>query len=195
LSVSGGTPVQGTATLTSAAPSGGATVALSSSNTSAATVPDSVNVPSGSTTGTFTVNTKAVSSTATADISGTYLGITQKSTLSVNALVHADFTVIPDANTTVSAGQCSATQISGTSTQRLLCTFDAGTSTPIPGITSFAWTLPNMTFTGQTLSDRVIPCGGFSSAGTQKDVTLTITAPAGSDTVKKSVTFIKGSPC
>jgi hypothetical protein len=135
-----------------------------------------------------------VQSSTNADISGTYLGVTQKSTLSVNALVHADFTVIPDANTTVSAGQCSASK-NGDGTQLLLCTFDASISTPIPGITNFSWTLPNATFTGQTLSGKSIPCGGFSSAGTQKDVTLTITSPAGSDTMKKSVTFIKGSPC
>jgi hypothetical protein len=55
--VLGGTPVTGTVRLTAAAPSGGFTVPLSSDNTAAATVPDSVTVPAGATTATFPVTT------------------------------------------------------------------------------------------------------------------------------------------
>lgn len=57
-SVVGGTPVTGTVRLESAAPSGGATVFLSSDNTTVATVPSTVTVPAGATTATFTVETK-----------------------------------------------------------------------------------------------------------------------------------------
>lgn len=194
-SVAGGTAVQGTVTLSTGAPAGGATVTLASSNPAAATVPASVVVPQGSASATFNVTTLVVASSTTADISGTYAGITQKATLSVAAAIHADFIVTPDAGTAVSAGQCSATQVSGTATQKLNCTFDGRSSTPNPGITAYQWTLPGASMSGATLSDPIVPCGGFSSAGSARDVTLVITAPGGSDTVKKSVTFIKGAPC
>jgi hypothetical protein len=197
-SIGGGNTVQGTATLTAAAPSGGATVTLSSSNTSVATVPSSVVVPQGSATATFTVTALVVGSTTTATISGTYLNVTQTAPLSVTAQsVHADFIVTPDSGTTVSAGQCSASQVSGTSTQKLLCTFDASSATPSSGITEYRWTLPGASTPqfGVKLSDAIIPCGGFSSAGTQKDVTLKITASGGTDTTTKSITFVKGAPC
>jgi hypothetical protein len=195
-SIAGGNAVQGTATLTTGAPAGGATVALSSSNKSVATVPDSIVVPQGSASATFTVTALVVGTTTTATITGSYLNVTQSAPLSVTAqVVNADFIVTPDAGTTVSAGQCSASQVTGTTTQKLLCTFDASGSTG--GITEYRWTLPGAPATAGPVkyTDQIIPCGGFSSAGTQKDVTLVITAPGGTDSVTKSVTFVKGAPC
>jgi len=197
-SIGGGSTVQGTATLTAGAPAGGATIGLSSNNTQVATVPSSVVVPQGSTSATFTVTALVVGSTQTATISGTYLNVTQTAALSVTAqAVHADFVVTPDSGTTVSAGQCSASQVSGTATQKLLCTFDASSATPTSGITEYRWTLPGTSASqfGMKLSDPIIPCGRFSSAGTQKDVTLTITAPGGTNSATKSITFVKGAPC
>lgn len=197
-SIAGGNTVQGTATLTAGAPTGGATVALTSSKPSVATVPGSVAVPQGGTSATFTVTALAVGAADTTTISGVYANVTQTATLSVTASgPHADFVVTPDSGTTVSAGQCSASQVSGTSTQKLLCTFDASSATPSSGITEYRWTLPGTSAAqfGVKLSDAIIPCGGFSSAGTQKDVTLKITASGGTDTTTKSITFVKGAPC
>lgn len=196
-SVAGGNTVQGTVTLSAGAPAGGATVSLSSSKTSVATVPGSVVVPQGSASAAFTVTALTIGATDTTVISGVYLNVTQTAALSVTAAaVHADFIVTPDAATTVSAGQCSALKLGG-GTQRLQCTFDASGSTPSAGITEYRWTLPGASPTAgpAKYADQIIPCGGFSDAGTQKDVTLTITAPGGTNTVTKSVTFIKGSPC
>jgi hypothetical protein len=196
-SIGGGSTVQGTATLTAGAPAGGATIGLSSNNTQVATVPSSVVVPQGSTSATFTVTALVVGSTQTATISGTYLNVTQTAALSVTAQgVHADFIVTPDQGTTVSQGQCSAAKL-GDGTQRLLCTFDATNSTPSTGITEYRWTLPGAAPKAGPAKyiDQIIPCGGFPDTGTQKDVTLTITAPGGTDTKTNSVTFIKGSPC
>jgi hypothetical protein len=82
-SVTGGTSSTGTVTLSSAAPTGGAVVTLSSNN-AAATVPASVTVAANATTATFTVTTIAVGSPASATISGTYTGATQTATLTVN---------------------------------------------------------------------------------------------------------------
>lgn len=83
--VTGGNSSSGTVTLSAAAPSSGAVVALASSNTSAATVPASVTVPAGSTSATFTVSTSAVSASTAVTISGTYGGATRTASLTVAA--------------------------------------------------------------------------------------------------------------
>ena len=64
----------GTVTLSSAAPSSGFTVDLTSDNTAAATVPPSITVPSGSTRATFTISTKEVTNAQSAVIIGTVGG-------------------------------------------------------------------------------------------------------------------------
>ncbi len=70
-SVAPGGTSQATVTVSAAAPSAGATVGLSSSNTSVATVPGNVTVASGATTATFTVTAAgAGSSTITATLNG-----------------------------------------------------------------------------------------------------------------------------
>jgi hypothetical protein len=82
-SVVGGNTSQGTASLTSAAPSGGAVVTLSSSNTSAATVPASVTVPAGAVSATFVVSTASVTASTSLTISGAFGGTTRSATLTV----------------------------------------------------------------------------------------------------------------
>jgi hypothetical protein len=82
-SVVGGNSSTGTVTLSGAAPSGGAVVALSSSNTAAARVPSSVTVAAGATSATFTVSTSAVAASTTVSISGTYGGATRSVSLTV----------------------------------------------------------------------------------------------------------------
>src|SRR5258708_2280750 len=71
-SVAGGNSSTGTVTLSGAAPSGGAVVTLSSSNTTAARTPSSVTIAAGATSATFTVSTSAVLASTTVSISGTY---------------------------------------------------------------------------------------------------------------------------
>ncbi|HZH98030.1 MAG TPA: proprotein convertase P-domain-containing protein, partial [Fimbriimonadaceae bacterium] len=83
-SVVGGNPSTGTVTLTSAAPTGGASVSLTSSST-AITVPASVTVPAGATTATFTANTIRVTADVTRSVSATYLGVTKSANLTVIA--------------------------------------------------------------------------------------------------------------
>jgi len=82
-SVSGGNSSTGTVTLSGAAPSGGAQVALSSSNTAAARVPSSVTVAAGATSATFTVGTSAVGASTTVTISAAYGGATRSVSLTV----------------------------------------------------------------------------------------------------------------
>lgn len=85
-SVVGGNPISGTVKLSAAAPSGGAVVTLTSSDTSVVTVPSSVTVAAGSTTGpSFTINTSAVSSSTPVTITASYDGSSANATLTVNA--------------------------------------------------------------------------------------------------------------
>jgi hypothetical protein len=85
-SVVGGNTSEGTASLTSAAPSGGAVVTLSSSNTSAATVPASVTVPAGAFSATFVVSTASVAASTSLTIGGAFGGATRSATLTVTPL-------------------------------------------------------------------------------------------------------------
>jgi len=82
-SVSGGNSSTGTATLTGAAPAGGQVVTLSSSNTAVATVPASVTIAPGASSGTFTITTMAVAASTTVTISATSGGVTRTAVLSV----------------------------------------------------------------------------------------------------------------
>ena len=83
-SVAGGNSSSGTVTLSGVAPSGGAAVTLTSSDTSAAQVPASVTVSAGSATSTFTVNTSSVSSATSVTITGAFNG-SATARLTVNA--------------------------------------------------------------------------------------------------------------
>src|SRR5450759_3646509 len=76
-SVVGGSPSTGTVTLRTAAPSGGAVVALSSSATAVATVPASVTVPAGATTQTCPVTSYPVAASSSATITASYSGGTK----------------------------------------------------------------------------------------------------------------------
>jgi FG-GAP-like repeat/Cep192 domain 4/Abnormal spindle-like microcephaly-assoc'd, ASPM-SPD-2-Hydin/HYDIN/CFA65/VesB-like, Ig-like domain len=83
--VSGGNPVASNQVqLNGPAPSGGATVALSSSNPAVAAVPASVLVPAGyRVSQQFVITTTPVTSSTAVTISATYLGITKSATLTV----------------------------------------------------------------------------------------------------------------
>lgn len=92
--VTGGESSTGTVHLTSAAPSGGADIVLDSSNTAVATVPESVTVPAGETSATFTVSTSAQDFDQSSAISASYGGVTDSVILSVTASQSADTVTI-----------------------------------------------------------------------------------------------------
>jgi len=81
-SVLGGNPSQGTVTLFTAAPAGGALITLSSDNP-VATVSPSVTVPGGSSSASFVINTSSVSASTTANLTANYLGSSQGASLTV----------------------------------------------------------------------------------------------------------------
>jgi hypothetical protein len=81
--VVGGNGSTGTATLTSAAPTGGAVVSLSSSNTAVATLPASVTIAAGATSATFAATTSSVTTSTPVTITATYSGTSKTTTLTV----------------------------------------------------------------------------------------------------------------
>ena len=83
-SVSGGSPSQGTVTLSGAAPAGGAAVTVSSGG-SAASVPTTVTVPAGATTASFAITTSSVTSSTPVTITASFGGATRTATLTVTA--------------------------------------------------------------------------------------------------------------
>jgi len=82
-SVSGGATSTGTVTLSGPAPAGGASVSLSSSDVTVATVPATINIAQGASTGTFTITTLAQSFGTSATISAAYHGLTKSAVLAV----------------------------------------------------------------------------------------------------------------
>jgi hypothetical protein len=121
--VAGGTPVVGTVTLNGAASPGGVTVALSSDNTAAATVPTSVSVPAGATHASFPVTTLTVPNPQSALIIGTAGGVTAYAIVTVRTPFQAangSISILPAGNgsgaiTSQPAGiSCTVTLGSGT---------------------------------------------------------------------------------
>jgi hypothetical protein len=88
-SVAGGNGSTGTATLTAAAPAGGAVVSLASSQTSVATVPASVTIAAGATSATFAVTTSSVAANTAVTITASYGGVNRTTTLTVTPVAAA----------------------------------------------------------------------------------------------------------
>ncbi|HEX4683867.1 MAG TPA: hypothetical protein VH277_14205 [Gemmatimonadaceae bacterium] len=82
--VTGGTSVQASISLTGPAPSGGALVTLVSTDTTVATVPASVLIPAGSSSAGFVVSTKAVTTASSTNVGGGFAGGFNVTTLRVN---------------------------------------------------------------------------------------------------------------
>jgi hypothetical protein len=163
-SVTGGTAAQGTATLSGAAPSGGAAVTLTS-NAGAATVPASVTVAAGSTSATFSVGTAAVSSSTSVTISGAHGGTTRTASLTVNPAATGG-----TATLTVTA--------SGRSGERITSS-PAGVSVSVgsTGTASFA-TGTSITLTVSNGRDAIWSGACSSSGSKRRSCTFTLSANA-----------------
>ena len=81
--VVGGASSTGTVKLTGAAPSGGISVSLSSSNPSVATVPSTVTVAAGANSATFSIDTVAVAGSTSVTITASLSAATKESVLQV----------------------------------------------------------------------------------------------------------------
>ena len=81
--VVGGTAVTATVSLTAPAPSGGATIALSSSEPQLASVPTTIVIGAGATSAIFAISTATTRKNAIATITSTYAGVTKTATLKI----------------------------------------------------------------------------------------------------------------
>jgi len=173
-SVVGGSPSVCTVTLGTAAPTGGAVIALNSSSTSA-TVPASITVAAGATTATFNIKTVPVSATATANVSGSYSGAVNTVSVTIKTPNITGLTLNP---TSVAGGSSST----GTVT--------LGGAAPAGG---FSITLKSNSSDATVPSTITIPAGATSATFTittssvTANVNATITATFGAST--KSVTL------
>jgi hypothetical protein len=81
--VAGGNTSKGTITLSAPAPSGGAAVSLTSSNSAVAKVPASVTVSGGGTSNSFTVTTSSVTTATDVQLKAAYSGAIISATLTI----------------------------------------------------------------------------------------------------------------
>jgi hypothetical protein len=198
-SVIGGANVPASVTLTLPAPSGGATISLSSSNGAAATVPATVVVPANTAGADYIITTAPVTNQVEVTIGGVFKGVTRNAVLTVRPVpsVRAEFTYGPLSTTNPPPGQCTATRVNASGGGNFLrCEFNASASTPNPGITSYSWQFPGATapVTGIIVSDPIVPCGTFAAV-VDRVVTLTVTAPQGTNAISKTITFQKVNEC
>ena len=82
-SVIGGNPVTCTVTLTNAAPAGGATLAITTTQPNIIDVPASVPIGSGATGTQFQITTRLVPAPVPVTITASYLGVTRNASLNV----------------------------------------------------------------------------------------------------------------
>ena len=194
VSVTGGASSTGTVTLSSAAPTGGAVVTLTSNNTAAATVPASVTVAAGATSATFTATTVAVGTTTAVTISGTYNG-TQGATLTVNAptVVVSSVSLSP-ASVTGGASSTGTVTLSGaapTGGAAVTLTSSNTAAATVPASVTVAAGATSATFTATTVAVGTTTAVTISGTynGTQ-GATLTVNAPT---VVVSSVTLSPAS--
>jgi uncharacterized protein (TIGR03437 family) len=168
-SVASGGTVQGTVTLSAAAPVGGAAVALSS-NSSVATIPSTIIVPAGGTTATFTIAAGTVSSTQSATILASYQGSSAQATLNITVasgtlpqwnLLSATITCPGGASGTAGIGINDEMFPDGTvgTATFLGCNFGVGHSP----VSIFNAEFRNVTIDGNTFSSSTIVTGAAYS--------------------------------
>lgn len=105
--VSAGATGQGTVTLTAAAPSGGMSVVLTSSNVAVATVPATVAIAAGATTATFTVT--AVSAGTAIIVASANGTVSQSPSLTITARLAALASIVLDAPTVIGGNNIGGT--------------------------------------------------------------------------------------
>ena len=176
--VVGGHSSQGSVTLTSPAPSGGATVTLASGN-AAATVPASVFIAAGSRTAPFTVMTTPVTATTSATVSATYASQTVSAPLTITTAARLSLQLTPTSVVGGSTSQGKVTLSSPAPTGGTLITLSsdstaAGVSVGAASVTVSA---------GQRTATFTVATQPVGST-----VTATISAVEGSDSASAPLT-------
>jgi len=153
-SVVGGDSVTGTVILTAAAPPGGAVVSLTSVDP--LTVPPSVTVVAGLLSATFPISTRAVDSTLSGMVTGSYGGTSAFAALSVTHVALA--TAILGVSGPTESDTCTLTNIGNT----LNCTFDGRASTAPGTIIAWNWTYGVVGTLTQTTASPTLTMPAFN---------------------------------
>jgi hypothetical protein len=179
-SVAAGNGVQGTVSLTVAAPAGGASIAMSSSNSTVATVQTPVLVPAGSTTATFAVTAVAAgTATITASLNGSS---SHSPTLTVTAAVQLTLSSISLSATSVVGGN----PVTGTVTLTAaapaggaMVSLSGADPVTVPAIVMVAAGSPSGTFTISTraVGGTIVSTIGASYGGVSASALLSVTRP------------------
>ena len=214
-SVVGGNPSQGTVTLGAAAPSTGVMVNLSSSNTTAATVPASVSIASGTRSATFPIGTTSVTTSTSSIISASYAGVTDTARLSVATVsVLSSLTLNPASvvggNTSLgtvtlnAAAPPSGAVVSLSSSNTAAATVPVSVTIPSGAIsTTFTVTTSSLaTSTSSTISasyageteTAILSVQAASSVTTLSSLTLNPTNLVGGNTSQGTVTLSAAAP-
>ena len=178
----------GTVNLTAPAPAGGAVVALSSSNPSAATVPALVTVASGATSATFTLGAGSVTMSTPVTLTAMYSGVT--TTFGFTVVPQPDFSLgMSPSSASVAAGGSTAYTVTVTALNGFGGTVSFGTAGLPSGVTgSFNPT----TVTGSGSTTLTVATTGSASAG---GFTIPVTAASGplNHNATASLTITSGS--
>lgn len=190
--VTGGNSAQGTVTLTSAAPSGGAQVTLSSSNTSVASVPASVNVAAGATSATFSISTASVSASNSVTITASYSGVNRAALLTVQPPVQTTVTLstLTLTPTSVTGGNTSQGRVtltgaapSGGAQVTLSSGNTAAATVPASVTVAAGATSATFTVTSRSVTASTAVTINASYGGVSRSATLTVTPAQSTDTV------------
>ena len=186
-SVNGGRAIQGTVTLRSAAPAGGAVVSLAASPTGLVTVPSGVTIPAGQTTVSFPITVAAVALDSSVTVTATYAGAPRNAFLSIFAqyLLSGVTTTLDGAPvsgvTLTASGFGTVTLPAQTTSPNIAIPDGSGTTMPVGG--GAVGASINVTTAGQVQSVSV----GVSITHTfPGDLQLILIAPDGTQVVLKN---------
>jgi hypothetical protein len=194
-SVTGGTNSTGTVTLTGPAPAGGAVVVLSSSNTTAATVPASVTVAANATSATFVITGKTVPAAATATITATYSGTSKTASLAIKPAALSSVSLNPGSVNGVSKSTGTATLTGAAPAGGVVVTLSSSNTAAatVPASVTVAATATTATFTvtpgAVTAATSVTITATFG--GVSKTATVTVN-PVALSTVSLSPATVTG---
>jgi VCBS repeat protein len=192
--VEGGNPVTGTVFLSLGAPAGGLVVSLSSSNTAAATVPATMIVHGGLSSGTFPVSTLAGPVTRTTTITASANGVSRTADLTVTPSAAASLSTVAVSPASVTGGASSQGTVTLTSPApagSVAVSLSSGNAAAtVPGSVSVAQGATSATFaiatSAVTASTPVTITA--STGGVTRTATLTVNPQAQTATLTVTAT-------
>jgi WD40 repeat protein len=180
-SVIGGTSLTGTATITVPAPSYGAKILLTSSDSAVAAVPASVKIPAGQTSATFTITTTAQTAPAVVTITANSTGTVQMAALTVlpqpalTAVTLSPPAVTGGASTTNNTVTLSSAAPTGGVTVALSSSNTAAAVTPVSIVVPAGATVsPAFTITTSPVSAQTGVTISAAYNGSTQQATLTV---------------------